>query len=160
VPSGSKVPEAGQVIARQETTFIIAGRTTRAEVKERFGPRVRECPRAPALAYSWELPGGSTLWWWFAVTPYAAGGQSGEIEWNHWRALFVGFDPQDKVAVTEFVRLSNGKSLDEQLERWAARRRLGTRSAGGSAGALRELHPADDVLPHSVTSGTAGFAQR
>jgi hypothetical protein len=129
VPSGSKVPEAGQVITRQETSFMVAGKTTRSEVMQRFGPRARECPRAPVLAYSWELPGGSTLWWWFVVTPEAAGGRAGELEWNHWRALFVGFDQQDKVAVTELVRLSNGKSLDEQLERWAARHKLGARPA-------------------------------
>lgn len=134
LPSHSKETEAGQVIKRPDADFIVAGKTTRAEVIDRFGSRVRECPRAPAVAYSWELPGGTALWWWFVATPQAAAGDAGEFEWSHWRALFVGFDQNNRVAVAEFVHLSGGKSLDAQLERWASRHALGSRPARGTSG--------------------------
>jgi len=37
--------------------------TTRAEVIQRLGDRFVASVRQPALAYTWELPGGRGIWW-------------------------------------------------------------------------------------------------
>jgi hypothetical protein len=120
VPSRSKV-EVGRVIESRETKFIVPGRTSRAQVIERLGANFRTCPRQPALAYAWEIWRGMIIWWWGFAAGEAAVGDGGESEWSNWRAFFVAFDEQGLVTQTEFVHLSGGKSLDEQLEDWGQR---------------------------------------
>ena len=115
MPNFSRTPENGKVIQSEQVSFIRPGLTTRQEVTNRLGCEFRDSPRAPALAYSWEIPGGRGLWWLACME----GGVSGEFEWSYWRAFFVLFDADDVVAETKFVRLGGKKSLDEQLEQWA-----------------------------------------
>jgi hypothetical protein len=107
----------GRVIEKSQTQFITLGRTTRAEVIARLGDKFRNSPRMPVLAYSWEKPAAGVGWW--LVVP--AGAATGSFERCHWRAFFVAFDPGGKVCRAEFVKLSDQKSLDEQLEDWALR---------------------------------------
>lgn len=122
IPSSSRHPEHGQVIGSEQVRFIQTGCTTRQEVTNRLGCDFRDSPRVRALAYSWEMPGGRGLWWLACM----GGGTGGEFEWSHWRALFLRFDDDDVVVQTKFVRLSSGRSLDEQLERWALKTRAKT----------------------------------
>jgi hypothetical protein len=128
VPSFSNQPVAGQVIKPGDVKFIVPGQTTRAVVVERLGTSFRASPRMPVLAYSWELPGGSGIWWWCVFSPYFAAGDINDFEWSRWRAFFVTFDEQGVVTKAEFVHLSGKKSLDEQLEDWGARIRRDERS--------------------------------
>ena len=116
VPSFSSKPVAGIPIKPQQTEFIVVGETTHAEVVDRLGARFRESPRVPALAYSWELPGGEGVWWICGLE----GGTGDRFEWSRWRAFFVMFDDSGHVASSKFKRLSSRKSLDEQLEDWFA----------------------------------------
>jgi len=115
VPSLSNKPVAGCQITSAQASGIIVGRTTRSEVVEQLGNRFRESPRMPALAYSWELPGGRGFWWAFGTV----GGRMEDFEWSRWRAFFILFDGSGRVADMKFVRLASSKSLDEQLEDWA-----------------------------------------
>lgn len=117
VPRFSNKPVASSAIDPSQTDFIIVGETTRVEVVDRLGSEFRDSPRLPALAYSWELPGGQGLWWLCSTHS----GIGGEFEWSRWRAFFVAFDSKGVVTRTRFVHLSSRKSLDEQLEAWAVR---------------------------------------
>ena len=117
VPVPSNRQTYGKVITREQVRFIVLGQTTRAEVTEKLGDQFRESPRLPALAYSWEKPAATLVWWIIAVET----GGGGHIERSHWRAFFVEFDSGGQVRRTEFMRLSGQKSLDEQLEDWAPR---------------------------------------
>ncbi len=117
MPAPSNEQAYGKVITRNEVRFIVPGQTTRAEVIARLGGQFRDSPRLPVLAYSWEKPAAGLVWW--IVTKDSGGG--GDIERSHWRAFFVKFDTDGRVVATHFVSLSGGKSLDEQLENWAAR---------------------------------------
>ena len=120
VPASSSQAVVGRVIQAREAAFIVPGQTTRAHVVERLGDDFRASPRMPVMAYSWELPGGTALWWWFVFCTEGGAGGAGEVEWSHWRALFVAFDQDGYVTKTRFIRLSSRKSLDEQLEAWGA----------------------------------------
>ena len=117
IPSFSPRPEKGTIIGKTEVSFIALDQTTRREVTNRLGAASRESCRMPAFAYAWELPGGQGVW--FAACMY--GGAAGEFEWTRWRAFFVLCDEEDRVAATSFLRLSSGRSLDEQLEKWGAK---------------------------------------
>ncbi len=123
VPRFSNKPVASSAIDPSQADFIVVGETTRAEVVNRLGSEFRESPRLPALAYSWELPGGQGIWWVVSTV----GGGGGEFEWSRWRAFFVAFDSKGVVTKTRFVHLSSRKSLDEQLEIWAVRSALSKR---------------------------------
>ena len=57
IPPLSNKLVAGRVIERSEASFIMPGATRRLEVEQRLGPCGRDCPRAAAIAYSWETPG-------------------------------------------------------------------------------------------------------
>ncbi len=107
----------GRVIEKSQTRFIVAGQTTRDEVIAGLGGEFRDSPRVAALAYSWEKPAADMAW---CVCSMEAG-TGGHFERSHWRAFFVTFDSGGKVCRTEFVSLSQRKSLDEQLEDWAQR---------------------------------------
>jgi hypothetical protein len=120
VPSLSRQPADGRVIQAQEAAFIVPGQTTRAQVVEQLGADFRASPRLPVMAYSWDLPGGTALWWWAVFCTEGGAGDAGEFEWGRWRAFFVAFDQDGYVTKTKFVRLSGRKSLDEQLEAWGA----------------------------------------
>jgi hypothetical protein len=120
VPAGSSHVEIGRVIQAREVAFIVPGQTTRAHVVERLGADFRASPRMPVMAYSWELPGGTALWWWFVFCTEGGAGDAGEFEWSRWRAFFVAFDQNGYVTKAMFIRLSSRKSLDEQLEAWGA----------------------------------------
>ena len=120
LPTGSSQAAVGRVIQSREAAFIVPGQTTRAHVVDRLGADFRASPRMPVLAYSWELPGGKALWWWFVFSTGGSAGDAGEFEWSHWRAFFVAFDEDGYVTKTRFIRLSSRKSLDEQLEAWGA----------------------------------------
>ena len=133
VPSKSKAPEVGQVIKPQDAEFIRPGLTSRQKVVDRFGQDFRAAPRLPVLAYAWELPGGTALWWWMVFGEMGAS-DAGEVEWSHWRAFFVAFDKDGIVTRTKFVHLSGRKSLDEQLEAWGQSLKSRNASAGLVAG--------------------------
>jgi len=117
IPPLSNKLVAGRVIKPSEASFIVPGSTTRSEVEQRLGPCSRDCPRAPSIAYSWERPGWTMFWW--VAGPY--GGTGDNFEVGGWHALFVAFDDAGVVLQKDFVSLSNSRSLDEQLERWAER---------------------------------------
>ena len=119
VPPSPTTPTFGKVITRPDINFIVPGHTTRAEVEAKLGAG-HAALRYPALAYTWEKPAFGWVGWILIIGPdcAVAGGASGEG--NHWRAYFVSFDAAGRVAATKFVWLSNRKSLDEQLENWAA----------------------------------------
>jgi hypothetical protein len=119
VPSLSSQPADGRVIKAREAAFIVPGQTTRAQVVEQLGADFRRSPRLPVIAYSWDLPGGTALWWWAVICEYGPS-DAGEFEWGRWRAFFVAFDQDGYVTKTKFIRLSGRKSLDEQLEAWGA----------------------------------------
>ncbi len=119
IPPLSNKLVAGRVIKRSEVSIIVPGSTTRAEVEQRLGPCSRACNRAPSIAYSWEKSGW-TMFWWVASTESAMGD---DFEVGGWHALFVAFDDAGVVLQKDFVSLSNSRSLDEQLERWAERAR-------------------------------------
>ena len=121
VPMPSDGKTYGKVITREQVKFIVPGQTTRAEVTEKLGGQFRASPRLPVLAYAWEK---STLGWGLpAANPppkWANFYSKHECnEGSDWRAFFVVFDDAGQVSRTKFVRLSGGKSLDEQLENWA-----------------------------------------
>jgi hypothetical protein len=122
VPSDGKT--YGKVITREQVRFIVPGQTTRAEVTERLGDQFRASPRVSAMAYSWEKPAVGVMWG-VCVPIYEqaaiAGGR--HIERSHWQGFFAAFDEAGQVSRTQFVRLSGGKSLDEQLENWALKKR-------------------------------------
>jgi hypothetical protein len=107
----------GRVIEKSQTRFIVAGQTTRDEVIAGLGGEFRDSPRVAALAYPWEKPAADLAWWGGGMM----GGGGGHFERSHWRAFFVAFDAGGKACRTEFVSLSQRKSLDEQLEDWAER---------------------------------------
>jgi len=119
VPASSSQVVVGRIIQAREAAFIVPGQTTRAHVVERLGADFRASPRLPVMAYSWDLPGGTALWWWFVICEYGAA-DAREFEWGRWRAFFVAFDQEGYVTKTKFIRLSGRKSLDEQLEAWGA----------------------------------------
>jgi hypothetical protein len=120
VPSFSGQTPVGRVIQAREAAFIVPGQTTRAQVVEQLGADFRPSPRLPVIAYSWDLPGGTALWWWAVFCTEGGAGDAGEFEWGRWRAFFVAFDQDGYVTKTKFIRLSGRKSLDEQLEAWGA----------------------------------------
>ena len=116
VPSDGRTN--GKVMTREQASFIVPGKTTRAEVIARLGEQFRASPRLPALAYSWEKP--AIGWGW--VIGAEAGGAGGHVERSHWRAFFVRFDDRERVVSIQFVSLSGRKSIDEELENWAAKK--------------------------------------
>ena len=99
-----------------DVTFIQPGLTTRSEVIARIGADYYWNQRSRSLAYTWEMPGGGGFWW--VATPYGGTGDS----WvGGWRGFFVSFDDRGLVTATTFKRLSTRRSLDENLEKWAAK---------------------------------------
>lgn len=132
VPMPSDAKTFGKVITREQVGFIVPGQTLRAEVTEKLGDQFRDSPRLPVLAYAWEK---STLGWgWAVANPPPIWKdffcQHECNEGSDWRAFFVAFDDAGQVIRTKFVRLSGGKSLDEQLENWA--QHCGVTSISGS----------------------------
>ena len=115
-PLSSRVLER-RAIRRSEAALIVPGRTTRAQVETILGPVTRECRYSPSVAYSWERQSMDVYVW--IVSTTAADGLSFDV--GGWQAFFVAFDDQGVVLRREFVRLSNNRSLDDQLERWARR---------------------------------------
>ena len=120
VPSDGRT--YGKVITREQASFIVPGKTTRDELIARLGDQFRASPRLPALAYSWEKPATGWAWGIAATSGEAAVGGGGHLERSHWQALFVRFDDSGRIVSTKFVSLSGGKSVDEQLEDWAAKK--------------------------------------
>jgi hypothetical protein len=129
LPPPRHQPVYGKVISPAEVKFIVPGQTTRTEVIAGLGDQFRDLPRQPVLAYSWEKPAIRWVWWIFIVGNDAAGGGGGCYE-NSWHAFFVRFDAHDQVAAAQFVSLSQNRTLDEQLEDWAAPKRHGILSGG------------------------------
>lgn len=117
IPPFSNKVEAGRKLERRDASFIVPGCTTQIEVGQRLGRSSRDCPRPPAVAYSWEKPGWTIFWW--VAAPF--GGVRDNFPAGGWDALFVTFDAQGIVLQKDFVRLSHQSSLDDQLERWANR---------------------------------------
>src|SRR5215831_12693368 len=91
VPPNSQETVVGTPINKKQTEFIALGRTTRAEVTNRFGDNFRESPREPVMAYSWETPTLGWAWWYYFFVPSAnvviCGGEYNEG--SDWRALFL-----------------------------------------------------------------------
>lgn len=115
VPPLDRTPIGGHQIGQSDTGFIVPGKTTRAEVVKTLGTGYRESSLVPAMAYPWELPSGTTFW--FLRSPHQAAGDIHKL--TSWHALFLAFDKRGVVTRKEIVRLKKGKSLDEQLEKWA-----------------------------------------
>ncbi len=118
----------GHAVTPAQVKFIVPGQTTRAEVVREFGGPGHISLRQPALAYTWEEPAADLLWFWIIPFPPGAG-DGGCVERAHWRAFFVAFDAAGKVSRTQFILLAGGRSLDEQLDRWAVRDREACRVA-------------------------------
>lgn len=120
VPPNQDAPAVGHAITPGDLKFIVAGKTTQAEVVARLGLDFRESPRMPVMAYSWEKPAWGWAWWMFVWVPetpcFITGGD--HEEGNDWRALYLKFDSAGRVEKTEFAKLDNGHSLDEQMENW------------------------------------------
>jgi hypothetical protein len=116
VPSVSQTPVSGKVIARRDAGLIVPGQTTRAEVIKTLGPQYRESIRGAAMAYPWEMRAGFV----FAVamdrTQIAAARSD---DFTTWHALFLQLDARNVVTRKQYVRLRGGRTLDEQLDRWA-----------------------------------------
>ena len=119
VPPSHHQPTYGKVITREMVCFIVPGRTTRGEVVAHLGDHYRDSPRLPVLAYAWEKPACGLMWWIVLAGPGGAGAGGGHSEASDWRAFFVKFDAQGRVADTKFASLSGRRSLDEQMEDWA-----------------------------------------
>jgi hypothetical protein len=115
VPPLSQKPVSGKVISRREAAVIVPGRTTRAEVIRMLGPGYRESLRGAALAYPWEMPAGFMFY--FSGLQEGGAGVSGDF--TTWHGLFLQFDGRGVVARKEYVRLRGGRTLDEQLDKWA-----------------------------------------
>lgn len=119
VPPSHQEPTHGKIITRKSVRFIVSGQSTRDEVIARLGDQFRDSPRLPVLAYAWEKPAYGLMWWMVLAGPGGAGAGGGHSEGSDWRAFFVKFDVQGRVADTKFASLSGRRSLDEQLEDWA-----------------------------------------
>jgi hypothetical protein len=130
VPQSRNQPACGKVITPELVKFVVPGQTTRGEVIARLGDHFRDSPGLPVLAYSWEKPAVGWTWWIFLVGPGAVVAGGGHTEGNHWRAFFVKFDANGRVAATRFVSLYQRKSLDEQLENWAVPKKSGFAKIG------------------------------
>ncbi|MEW6158523.1 MAG: hypothetical protein AB1813_13905 [Verrucomicrobiota bacterium] len=118
VPSFSNKVEAGKEIRAADIHFIQPGVTKLEEVFVRLGADFRRHPRTPVIAYSWEKPGGWGAVW--AVSMYG-GGRGQDFGWSRWRALLVAFDENGVVLSREIVRLSERKTIDEQIEKWGSK---------------------------------------
>ena len=119
VPVLPGAPEYGSKVEAGPARGIRPGRTTRAEVIAKLGTNYVELPRAHAIAYTWEMRGGGGVWW----VALAAGGAAGAIGggWEGgWRGFFVAFDGNNVVRAADFKQLSMRRSLDENVDRWAA----------------------------------------
>jgi len=132
LPITSGEPEHGCKLDRAQVAFIHPGRTTRAQVIERLGPDYTALPRNRALAYTWELPGGGGVWWYFIPLGEVAASGGGSWEAG-WRGFFVAFDNQDVVTSAVFKKLSCRRPLHEQMDRWVAK--LPPTTPPGMAGA-------------------------
>ena len=117
IPSFSTRPECGERITTARAAFVQPGKTTRDDVVFILGTNFVSLPRHRAMAYTWEIPGGSGLW----IACSTMGGASGEFDWSHWRAFFIAFDDRGIVTGKAFKHLSSRRSLDEQLDRWLAK---------------------------------------
>jgi hypothetical protein len=115
VPPLSREPISGREITARDAGFIVPRKTTRAEVVRTLGRGYRESPLIPSMAYPWELPAGTGFW--FIFSTHHAAGDTHQL--TNWRALFLAFDARGVVSRKEIVRLKKGRSLDEQLEKWA-----------------------------------------
>jgi hypothetical protein len=117
VPPSRNQTVRDRVVTPEQVKFIVPDQTTRPEVIARLGDQFRDSPRLPVLAYSWQKPAVRWVWWSFVVGNGAAGG--GGCYENYWRAFFIRFDADGRVAASKFVSLCDRQSLDEQLEDWA-----------------------------------------
>jgi hypothetical protein len=119
VPPNREESVMGTPITKEQTRFIVRGQTTREEVIAHFGDRFRESPREPLMAYSWEKPAWGWTWWFLFITPGGEVVSGGDYdEGNDWRAFYLKFDSNGHVEKTNFAKLDNSYSLDEQLENW------------------------------------------
>jgi hypothetical protein len=121
VPPLSNKPESGKPLTARDVAFIVPGKTTRAEVVRTLGAGYCESPRIAAMAYPWQLPGGTGFWFLISSRDAAGGkpGDSGTWEITRWRALFLAFDSHGTVTRKELVRLESKGTPQEQVEKWA-----------------------------------------
>lgn len=115
LPVPENHPTYGTRLRSGDTAFIRAGTTSATDLFRTLGTNCVCDARQRAVAYSWELSGGHSLWW----VVFMQAGAAGEMEWSHWRGFFVAFDTNNIVAVSAHKNLSSRKSLHEQLETWA-----------------------------------------
>ncbi len=123
VPVLPGAPEYGSKVEAGPARGIRPGQTTRAEVIAKLGTNYVELPRAHAIAYTWEMRGGGGGWWWsfFLPTYFGPAGDADAGKWEGgWRGFFVAFDGNNVVRAAEFKQLSMRRSLDENVDRWAA----------------------------------------
>ena len=65
VPASGKTAACGTRISKDETSFIKASQTTRAEVTARFGQPFAICEEHAGIAYNWSV----NSWNYFAIWP-------------------------------------------------------------------------------------------
>jgi hypothetical protein len=116
VPPLSNEPINGKTLTARDVEFIVPGKTTRAEVVRKLGKGYCESPRIAAMAYPWQLPGGTGFW--CVISTHWADGGTWETA-TRWRALFLTFDSHGTVTRKEFVRLKSEGTPQEQVEKWA-----------------------------------------
>jgi len=117
VPPKSREPIAGKRQTASALEGITPGVTTRAEIERRLGPCTHENPRSRSIAYTWETHGW-TLYGWAASTHSAI---IDRARLDGWHALLISFDAQNRVRKAERVKLSQRRSLDDQMVKWAAK---------------------------------------
>ena len=115
VPPLSNKPDNGRPLTARDVEFIVPGKTKRAEVVRTLGAGYCESPRIAAMAYPWQMPGGTGFWCIIST----AGGGGGTWEMTRWRALFLAFDSHGTVTRKELVRLKSERTPQEQVEKWA-----------------------------------------
>ena len=131
VPPNPDTPSMGNAITRDQTKFIVQGKTTREEVIAHLGDHFRESPRMPVMAYSWETPAWGWCWWFCFITPDGVVSGGDYDEGNDWRAFYLKFDNAGRVENACFAKLDNNCSLDEQMEEWGWGRSTGFFKNGG-----------------------------
>lgn len=125
IPPSSSEPVSGQVLRSSDGSFIVPGVTTRREVEQRLGKCTHECPRAGAVAYTWEKPGWEVGWW--AAWMYGGTGGTAPMPMSGWKALLIAYDKTGRVEAKEIVPLNHRHPLDNQMVRWAESARRGRR---------------------------------
>lgn len=119
VPPLSNEPVNGKALTARDVAFIVPGKTTRAEVVRTLGAGYCESPRIAAMAYPWQMPGGTGFWCFITELNNETQQLRTWETATRWRALFLAFDSHGTVTRKELVRLKSEGTPQEQVEKWA-----------------------------------------